>query len=194
MLRLCYTYWVFSTFIISPSSTSVTRTTAMTSNVRQYMHILPVHCCHGTTIVTSDCTIVTSEQHLYQTIVQFDETVVLPRKLATGNIHDYLFWYCPLVGILFEVLRINIQFVLKVSTMFMLSQTLFRFSTAMITQITCYQTNIEMGLLIDFSLLALLTLTFKCFPYSPWKPQQLNNVFLFAILTLRVKCFPSLRC
>ncbi len=63
----------------------------MTSNVRQYMHILPVHCCHGTTIVTSDCTIVTSEQHLYQTIVQFDETVVLPRKLATGNIHDYLF-------------------------------------------------------------------------------------------------------
>ncbi len=54
----------------------------------------------------SDCTTVTSEQHLYQTIVQFDETIELPRKLATGNIHDYLFWYCPLVGILFEVLRI----------------------------------------------------------------------------------------
>ncbi len=54
----------------------------------------------------SDCTIVTSEQHVYQTIVQFDETIVLPRKLATGNIHDYIFWYCPLVGILFEVLRI----------------------------------------------------------------------------------------
>ncbi len=48
----------------------------------------------------------TLEQHLYQTIVQFDETIVLPRKLATGNIHNYLFWYCPLVGILFEVLRI----------------------------------------------------------------------------------------
>ncbi len=52
------------------------------------------------------CTIVTSEQHLYQTIVQFDKTIVLPRKLATGSIHDYLFWYCPLVGILFEVLII----------------------------------------------------------------------------------------
>ncbi len=42
---------------------------------------------------------VASEQHLYQTIV-------LPRTLATGSIHDYLFCYCPLVGILFEVLRI----------------------------------------------------------------------------------------
>ncbi len=39
---------------------------------------VPVDCCHGTIIVTSDCTIVTSEQHLYQTIVQFDETIVLP--------------------------------------------------------------------------------------------------------------------
>ncbi len=52
------------------------------------------------------CTIVTSEQHLYQTMVHFDKTIVLPWKLATGNIHDYLFCYCPLVGILFEVLRI----------------------------------------------------------------------------------------
>ncbi len=43
---------------------------------------------------------VASEQHLYQTIV-------LERKLATGSIHDYLFCYCPLVGILFKVLRIN---------------------------------------------------------------------------------------
>ncbi len=40
-----------------------------------------------------------SEQHLYQTIV-------LPRKLTTGSIYDYLFCYCPLVGILFEVMRI----------------------------------------------------------------------------------------
>ncbi len=55
----------------------------------------------------SDCTIVTSEQHLHQTIVQFDKTMILPRKRATGNIHDHLFCYCPLVGILFEVLRIK---------------------------------------------------------------------------------------
>ncbi len=54
----------------------------------------------------SDCNIVTSGQHWYQAIVQFDKTIVLPRKRATGNIHDYLFGYCPLVGILFEVLRI----------------------------------------------------------------------------------------
>ncbi len=39
------------------------------------------------------------EQHLYQTIV-------LPRKLVTGGIHHYLFCYCPLVGILYVVLRI----------------------------------------------------------------------------------------
>ncbi len=51
---------------------------------------------------------VASEQHLYQTIVQFDITIVLPRKLAIGSIYDYLFCYCPLVGILFEVLRIEI--------------------------------------------------------------------------------------
>ncbi len=53
---------------------------------------------------------VASEQHLFQTIVQFDKTIVLPRKLATGSIHDYLFCYCPLVGILFEVLRIDLLF------------------------------------------------------------------------------------
>ncbi len=55
-------------------------------------------------------TMVASEQHSYQTII-------LPRKLATGSIHDYLFCYCPLVGILFEVLRINwctyVQWIMK---------------------------------------------------------------------------------
>ncbi len=51
--------------------------------------------------------VVASEQHLFQTIVQFDKTIVLHRKLATGSIHDYLLYYCPLVGIVFEVLRID---------------------------------------------------------------------------------------
>ncbi len=69
--------------------------------------LLPVDSCQGTTIVTSYCTIVMSGQHFYQTIVQFDKTIVLPIKLVTGSIHDYLFCYCPLVGILFEVLRIE---------------------------------------------------------------------------------------
>ncbi len=50
---------------------------------------------------------VASEQHLFQTTVQFDKTIVLHRKLATGSIHDYLFCYCPLVGIIFEILRIE---------------------------------------------------------------------------------------
>ncbi len=48
---------------------------------------------------------VVSEEHLYQTIV-------LPRKLATGNIHDYRFCYCPLVSILFEVRRIIESFLI----------------------------------------------------------------------------------
>ncbi len=50
---------------------------------------------------------VASEQHLFKTIVQFDKTIVLPRKCTTGSIHDYLFCYCPLVGTPFEVLRIH---------------------------------------------------------------------------------------
>ncbi len=41
------------------------------------------------------------------TIVQSDITIVVPCQLSTGSIHDYLFCYCPLVGILFEVLRIQ---------------------------------------------------------------------------------------
>ncbi len=41
------------------------------------------------------------------TIVQSDVTIVVPWQLSTGSKHDYLFWYCPLVGILFEVLRIR---------------------------------------------------------------------------------------
>ncbi len=45
---------------------------------------------------------ITSEQHLYQTII-------FHRKLITGSIHDYLLCYCPLAGILFEVLRINVM-------------------------------------------------------------------------------------
>ncbi len=51
-------------------------------------------------------TMVALEQHLFQTIVQFDKTIVLHRNLATGSIYDYLFCYCPVVGILFEVLQI----------------------------------------------------------------------------------------
>ncbi len=43
---------------------------------------------------------VASEQHLYQTIV-------LPKKLTTGSIHGYIFCYCALMGILFEVLIIS---------------------------------------------------------------------------------------
>ncbi len=51
-------------------------------------------------------TIVAPEQHLYQTIVQFDKTIVLPQKSETGSVLGYHFCYCPLVGILFEVLSL----------------------------------------------------------------------------------------
>ncbi len=37
---------------------------------------------------------------------QPDVTIVVPWQLSTGSKHVYLFCYCPLVGILFEVLRI----------------------------------------------------------------------------------------
>ncbi len=47
------------------------------------------------------------------TIVQSDVTIVVPWQLSTGSKHDYLFCYCPLVGILFEVLRIDIDPVRK---------------------------------------------------------------------------------
>ncbi len=57
--------------------------------------------------VLSSCTIVWCKCYSDFTIVQSDITIVLPWQLSTGRIHDYLFCYCPLVGILFEVLRIN---------------------------------------------------------------------------------------
>ncbi len=55
---------------------------------------------HQIVLLWHQFTMVPSQQYLYQTIV-------LPRKLATGSIYDHLFCYCPLVGILFEVLRIG---------------------------------------------------------------------------------------
>ncbi len=61
---------------------------------------------HQIVLLWHQVTMVASKQHLYQTIEQFDKTIVLPRKLATGSIHNYNLCYCPLMGILFEVLRI----------------------------------------------------------------------------------------
>ncbi len=46
---------------------------------------------------------VASEQY-----IQFYKIIVLPRKLATGSIHDYQFYYCPLMCILFEIQRIGL--------------------------------------------------------------------------------------
>ncbi len=47
----------------------------------------------------------TSEQHLFQTIVQFDKTIVLPRKFAIGMFMTTCFCYCSIVVILFEVMK-----------------------------------------------------------------------------------------
>ncbi len=52
---------------------------------------------------------VATEQHLFQTIVKFDKTIVLPRKLATWKNTWLPFLLMPLVGIPFEVLRIARQ-------------------------------------------------------------------------------------
>ncbi len=41
-----------------------------------------------------------ASEHLYQTIVQYDKTIISPRKLAAGIIYDNHFCYCLLVGIL----------------------------------------------------------------------------------------------
>ncbi len=43
-------------------------------------------------------------------MVQSAVTIVIPWQQSTGSQHDYLFCYCPLVGILFAVLRIEILF------------------------------------------------------------------------------------
>ncbi len=59
------------------------------------------------TIVSSNCTIVWYKCCSGVTIVQCDVTIVVRWQPSTGSIHDYLFCYCPLVGILFEVLRIG---------------------------------------------------------------------------------------
>ncbi len=67
-------------------------------------------------------TTVASEQHLYQTQVQFDKTIVLPRILATGSIQNYLFCYSPLVDILFKVLRINIAVVANTAICYLFCQ------------------------------------------------------------------------
>ncbi len=42
-----------------------------------------------------------------------DVTIVVPWQLSTGSIHDSLFFYCPLVAILFEVLRIDSSFTIS---------------------------------------------------------------------------------
>ncbi len=46
---------------------------------------------HQIILLWNRVTMVASEQHLYQTIVQFDKRIVWPRKLETGGIHDYSF-------------------------------------------------------------------------------------------------------
>ncbi len=67
----------------------------------------------GNAIVLSNCTIVGYVVLMLPcwpdvTIVQSDVTIVVPSQLSTGSKHDYLFCYCPPVGILFEVLRIGV--------------------------------------------------------------------------------------
>ncbi len=69
--------------------------------------ILPVARFLGNTIVLSNWIIVWYKCCSHVTIVQPDVTMAVPWQLSTGSKHDYFFCDCPLVGILFELLRIN---------------------------------------------------------------------------------------
>ncbi len=71
-------------------------------------------------------TMVESEQHLYQ-------TVILPRKLITGSIHDYLLCYCLIAGILFEVLRIDYVAKWQLQLSLLLAGDMFRCLISMAT-------------------------------------------------------------
>ncbi len=76
--------------------------------------LLPVDSCHGTTILMSDCTIETSGHHgsvistsnliWWTTFISNNSTT---QKTCNRKYTWLLFSYCPLVGILFEVLRIG---------------------------------------------------------------------------------------
>ncbi len=50
---------------------------------------------HQIVLLWHQVTMIDSIRTTYQTIVQFDKIKVLPRKHATGSMHDYLFFYCP---------------------------------------------------------------------------------------------------
>ncbi len=54
----------------------------------------------------SNCTIVWYNCCSDAIIVPYDVTIIVRWQLSTKSEHDYLFCFCPLVGILFEVLRI----------------------------------------------------------------------------------------
>ncbi len=67
-----------------------------------YSCLIPVDSCHGATIVTSDCTIVTEGHHcsIRTTFISNNSTIwkkqgYYPRKLATGGIHEYIILLLP---------------------------------------------------------------------------------------------------
>ncbi len=74
---------------------------------KRWSCILPVACFLSNTIDLSNCTIVRDKRCSDVTIVQSDVTIVVPWQQSTGSKHYYIFCYCPLVGILFEVVRIG---------------------------------------------------------------------------------------
>ncbi len=82
--------------ILSTSNRIPTRGRAVAKNRHVYFLLIVAI---GTNIVMSDCTIVTASQSgIITIIVQFDKTIVLSRKLATGSIHDYICLLLPPSG------------------------------------------------------------------------------------------------
>ncbi len=95
-MKTCYICLVDIVFSVSPIEYP------LGGNIIKGSHVYFLLIVAVVLLLWHQVTMVASEQHVFQTIVQFDKTIVLPRQLATGSMHDYLFGYCPIVGILFR--------------------------------------------------------------------------------------------
>ncbi len=115
-------------------------------------------------------TMVAPEPQLYQTIVQFHKTIVLPRKLAKGSIHNYLFYYWPLV-----------VFYLRYWELFKKGDNSIQFNKFNCTPCWSQQTNIKLTFLYRLS----SSVAFRIYGGKPiisitalaWKNQNINKLW-----------------
>ncbi len=93
---LCISKVIISIYFLSTSNGMPTRGSSKEGSHVYFLLIVAIVLILWRQIVLlwHQVTMVASEQHLYQTIVHFDKTILLPRKLVIGSIHDYIFCYC----------------------------------------------------------------------------------------------------